>query len=159
MLVRAVFPALLVAGMLSIGATVAPGIAEAGAWKRCTHEGGVCKPDRYATKVRYGVTGKWTEKSVDWRSGIICSNEGFGTDPAHGTRKFCEAYYPDWEKCSPEGGRCSGLRSGEEVRYGTSAHRNFASKRVSGVTYVTCSNASFGKDPVKGSRKTCFVLR
>jgi hypothetical protein len=65
-----------------------------------------------------------------------CSNEGFGTDPAHGTRKVCEAYYPDWEKCSPEGGRCSGLRPGEEVRYGTSAHRNFASKRASGVTYV-----------------------
>jgi hypothetical protein len=159
MLVRAVFSALLVAGMLSIGAAVAPGIAEAGTWERCTHEGGVCKPNRYATMVRYGVPGKWVDRSVDWRSGIACSNEAFGTDPAHGTRKVCEAYYPDWVRCSPEGGRCSGLRPGEEVRYGTSAHRNFASKRATGVTYVACTNTSFGRDPVRGSRKSCFVLR
>lgn len=131
--------------------------AHAGDWKDCTHEGGVCNPKRYHTAIRYGVPGKW---DVKFTTGKLGCRNGVFKDKARGKRKHCEAYFPNWEKCTHEGGRCTAGSSGL-VRYGTSPHKSnkFAERNIGRNKGITCSNAAFGRDPVRGKRKNCWTLR
>ena len=129
--------------------------AIAGQWKNCNHEGGFCNPSGYTTKIRYGVNGRWKVKNTT--GGVWCTNQNFG-DPAPGRRKNCDAYYPNWETCTHEGGFCK-VGAGTSVRYGTSPHKSgrYYQKKA-GNGGIWCDNHNFG-DPVMGKRKNCWVLK
>ncbi len=77
--------ALMAAGAAASAATVAPSPQ----WVKVAGEGGsfnLVDPK----KVRYGVTGRWVQKSLV--GSVQCTNAFFGRDPAKGLAKQCEVY-------------------------------------------------------------------
>jgi len=158
---RFIYAAGLALATVTTGFAVTTVEAEAGDWKRCTHEGGYCNSNEYFTHIRYGH-GKdengW--KTLNRTSGIECSNHAFGKDPKPGTYKHCYVYVPDWEKCTHEGGYCKNAKL-SLVRYGTDPHKSGShiERNVGANGGIECSNHAFGKDPVPGSYKHCWVFR
>lgn len=82
----------LLAGSVLMGASGAGVAAKAAPvmqWVTVASEGSSFKTSG-SQSVRYGVNGKWVQKT---RSGVVaCTNASFGRDPAVGTVKRCEVY-------------------------------------------------------------------
>jgi uncharacterized protein (DUF1800 family) len=79
----------LLAGGVLMGASGAGVAASTLQWVTVASEGSSFKTSG-SQNVRYGVTGKWVQKT---RSGVVaCTNASFGRDPAVGTVKRCEVY-------------------------------------------------------------------
>lgn len=128
------------------------------AWLPCGGEGETCRLSGPA-RVRYGVDQRYVYRNAT--GSIRCSVDVFG-DPAFGTPKRCEYQLLNaggtaigdagWDFCATEGGVCrfSGVA---EVRYG--AKGRFVNKRA--VNGVPCSVDGFGRDPIFGEKKSCFV--
>lgn len=79
----------LLAGGVLMGASGAAVAASTLQWVTVASEGSSFKIVGLQS-VRYGVNGKWVQKT---RSGVVaCTNASFGRDPAVGTVKHCEVY-------------------------------------------------------------------
>ena len=84
-----------------------------------------------------------------------CTSQAFGRDPIPGVRKACYTTAPATTasgKCADERGSCT-VPSGTSVRYG--ADGRFVTKTMSGT--FSCTSQVFGRDPIVGVRKACYV--
>lgn len=137
-----------------------PGVGGGGSggdnWVPCGGEGDTCRFNGSA-RVRYGVEHRYVYRNAV--NSVRCSADVFG-DPAFGTPKRCEYQQHSfsggsdagWDYCASEGGICRFSGAGE-VRYG--AKGRFVTKRA--INGMPCSVEAFGRDPVFGERKSCFV--
>lgn len=133
------------------------GVAE-DAWLPCGGEGDICSFTGQA-RVRYGVDQRYVYRNAT--ASVRCSVDVFG-DPAFGTPKRCEYQLlgtgvqvgadAGWDFCATEGGTCR-FSGSAEVRYG--AKGRFVNRRA--VNGVPCSVEGFGRDPIFGEKKSCFV--
>ena len=135
-----------------------PGEPSAGEWVQCATEGQACRFQGTA-RVRYGTDNRYVYRNA--RNEIFCSVKVFG-DPAYGKHKACEyqvqqysgSLRPEggWEFCANEGGICQFSGPGE-VRYG--AQGQFLTRRA--INGMPCNVQAFGRDPLYGKAKQCFV--
>jgi hypothetical protein len=135
-----------------------PGESSAGEWVPCATEGQTCRFSGVA-RVRYGTDNRYAYRNAN--NEIRCSFTVFG-DPAYGSHKTCEyqaqqytgSLRPEggWEYCASEGGVCSFSGPGE-VRYG--AKGQFLTRRA--INGMPCNVEAFGRDPIYGQLKQCFV--
>lgn len=135
-----------------------PGDSSAAEWVQCATEGQACR-FRGVARVRYGTDNRYVYRNA--RDEIFCSVTVFG-DPAYGKHKACEyqvhqysgSLRPErgWEFCANEGGFCHFSGPGE-VRYG--ANGQFLTRRA--INGMPCSVQAFGRDPIYGKAKQCFV--
>ena len=104
--------------------------------------------------IRYGSGSSWVQKSLSGTP--TCSNTTFGKDPIVGTVKSCEIAVvttaPTWTTVAAENQKFT-LSTSKTVRYG--AGSTWVQKTLSGAQ--TCSNTTFGKDPIVGVVKSCQV--
>ncbi|MBL8522757.1 MAG: hypothetical protein JNN20_03610 [Betaproteobacteria bacterium] len=129
-------------------------------WQPCASEGGVC---RFAgsSNVAYGAGNQWRTRT--FQNGANCTNAAFGGDPAPNVKKMCylegaaassvsTRIDSRWSRCANESGVCrvNGVRS---VAYG--AQGKWVYRTVENG--VNCTNAGFGRDPIPGVAKACFV--
>jgi hypothetical protein len=134
------------------------GDPSAGEWVQCATEGQPCRFEGVA-RVRYGTDNRYEYRNA--RNEIFCSVKVFG-DPAYGKHKACEYQVQQytgplrpeggWEYCAGEGGFCHFSGPGE-VRYG--AEGQFLTRRA--INGMPCNVQAFGRDPVYGKAKQCFV--
>ncbi len=108
-----------------------------------------------AHTVRYGAGDAWVERSLPAGS-FTCSNATFGTDPAPGMVKHCEigdgdASSTGWTALASEWSAFS-LPAASTVRYG--AGDTWVERSLPAGSH-TCSNATFGTDPLPGATKHC----
>lgn len=141
-----------------LGTAGAPGDAghsgSAGLWEtdNLIGEGEAFTP-RTTGWVRFGVPGSWVYKWATRLSTLMCSSATFGADPAPHAPKRCQvkrvglAVANDDENFTVSGPT--------EVRYGAGYDTDLF-KVVEGT--VSCSPATFGGDPARGTAKTCSVL-
>jgi hypothetical protein len=137
--------------------------------------------------LRYGADESWLYTEVTLEAGeqrsLWCTNEVFGRDPLHGTRKACyysgdavasptrspvEAPTPgpvDGEDGDPYQYVCAEYESGVvnedgatpgTLRYGLQGYYVFRS--VTSRADFDCSNEAFGRDPIYGWVKACYFL-
>lgn len=135
-----------------------PGEPSAGEWVPCATEGQTCRFPGVA-RVRYGTDNHFAYRNANRE--IRCSVDVFG-DPAYGKHKTCEyqsqkyggSLRPEggWEFCASEGGTCNFSGPGE-VRYG--AKGQFLTRRA--INGMPCNVQAFGRDPIYGQAKQCFV--
>jgi hypothetical protein len=127
-------------------------------WVPCATEGDTCRFNGNA-RVRYGAEPHYVYRNAS--NSILCSVDVFG-DPAFGTPKRCEYQLhrhsggigddAGWDYCASEGGVCR-FSGPAEVRYG--AKGRFVSKRA--INGMPCSVEAFGRDPIYGEPKHCYV--
>ncbi len=142
----------------SSGVVPLPAEAATGDWVPCASEGETCSFAGPA-RVRYGTDNRYVYRNAS--SAIRCSVSTFG-DPAYGRHKTCDyqlsqftgpvAPQGGWEYCASEGGTCH-FSGAADVRYG--AQGKFVTLR--GINGLPCSLEAFGRDPVYGQQKQCFV--
>ena len=106
--------------------------------------------------VRYGADTRWVQKSVS--GSATCTNAFFGSDPAWGVVKSCQAQgaaatTATWTRIAGEG-QAFTVSGTQTVRYGTGS----AWIQKSVTTSGTCSNGFFGSDPKWGVVKSCELL-
>jgi hypothetical protein len=142
----------------SAGVTQLPGGPSQNDWVPCASEGEMCSFSGSA-RVRYGTDNRYVYRNAT--NSVRCSVSVFG-DPAYGRHKTCDyqlhalagPVVPErgWEYCASEGGTChfSGMA---DVRYG--AQGRWVTMR--GINGLPCSVDTFGRDPIYGQRKQCFV--
>jgi hypothetical protein len=105
------------------------------------------------TTVRYGEGTRWVERSN--LSGTVgCTAAFFGSDPAPGAAKTCQAPQPTWLIVADEN-KSFTLATSTRVRYG--AQSSWVERTLTGK--VDCTNKFFGTDPLKGVLKSCQTLR
>ena len=119
---------------------------------KCADERGSCTVPSNTT-VRYGANGQFVTKTM---SGTFsCTSQAFGRDPIPGVRKACYTTALATTasgKCADERGTCT-VPSGTSVRYG--ANGQYVTKTMSGT--FSCTSQTFGRDPIPGVRKACYV--
>lgn len=120
----------------------------------CANENGTCSLAEPAM-IAYGAAGAYAYRRVhDGR--VDCTNAAFGKDPLYGVVKGCyvaPAGGPaGWTQCAPENSTCS-AGTPRTLVYG--ARGAFLTRWV--TEPVSCTNATFGGDPIPGVRKTCYV--
>ena len=133
---------------------------DARTWVKCANEDGYCKVNG-SEIVKYGAGNQWATRKVN--GGVRCSPAAFG-DPAVGVHKACYIVYqddrsrraefidpPTWVRCANEGGTCR-FDGKRRVSYGHGNRWAYAT----GIDRVSCSPASFGKDPAPGVVKSCY---
>lgn len=101
--------------------------------------------------VRYGIDSNWVVRTVSGSGD--CSNTFFGSDPAYGTVKRCEAEAASeviWTQIANEGEGFT-VSGTQTVRFGAAS--NWISRDVMGPGL--CSNGYFGSDPLVGVFKRC----
>lgn len=136
-----------------------PGDVWGGDWVRCATEGQTCTFQGTA-RVRYGTDNSYVYRNA--RNEIRCSVKVFG-DPAYGKHKACDYQIQQydgslrpgsggWEFCANEGGFCHFNGPGE-IRYG--ANGQFLTRRA--INGMPCGVQAFGRDPIYGKAKQCFV--
>lgn len=103
-------------------------------------------------QVRYGADTRWVQRTLTGT--VSCTNTFFGSDPAVGASKSCQAAAPFWLIVANEN-QAFTLSGTFVVRYG--ADTRWAQRTLSAGNY-NCNNATFG-DPARGTAKTCQVLR
>ena len=139
--------------------TQAPGQeAPQGQWIPCASEDQTCSFSGSA-RVRYGTDNRYAYRNA--ADSVRCSVNVFG-DPAYGSPKTCDyqlhptmgppAPNGGWDYCASEGGICHFSGAGE-VRYG--AQGKFVTMRA--INGLPCSLETFGRDPIYGQKKQCFV--
>ncbi len=143
---------------VSMQANPRPGEPSLGEWVPCATEGQTCRFQGVA-RVRYGTDNRYAYRNAN--NEVSCSVKIFG-DPAYGSHKTCEyqtqqytgPLRPEggWEYCANEGGVCSFSGPGE-VRYG--AKGQFLTRRA--INGMPCNVQAFGRDPIYGQEKQCFV--
>lgn len=103
--------------------------------------------------VRYGIDGKWIEKTVSGT--VACTNRFFDGDPAYGTVKRCEqagaVALGTGDNTLAFEGQLFTVASPQLVRYG--ANGAWLERMVSGSGQ--CSNSFFSGDPIYGTVKHC----
>ncbi len=106
--------------------------------------------------IRYGTDKRYVTKEVG--AGTRCDNAAFGKDPAPGVRKkcsICEEHAPPpctWKEIAAENQNMQ-FSGYKVIRYG--ANGKYVTKLVPAGS--RCSNAVFGSDPARGTRKTCSI--
>ncbi len=138
--------------------TQVPGEPSQGQWVPCAAEGQTCSFAGSA-RVRYGTDNRYVYRNAT--DSVRCSVSVFG-DPAFGSHKTCDYQLHQfagptkpqdgWEYCASEGGMCNFSGAGE-VRYG--AQGKFVTLRA--INGLPCSLETFGRDPIFGQKKQCFV--
>jgi Concanavalin A-like lectin/glucanases superfamily/Fibronectin type III domain len=140
-----------------------------GTWTQCAIENGTCAVSG-KRNVLYGTSTTSTTAIPGVASGSVpCTNAAFGKDPAPSNVKKCwvssstttaSVTVPvnttaTWTQCAKENQTCtvSGTRN---VLYGTSITATTTIRGVASGS-VPCTNKAFGKDPVYGTVKTCWV--
>ena len=120
----------------------------------CAAENGTCTFTGYGRNIAYGANGAFNYQVR--ATSTPCTNTQFG-DPLPNVAKNC--YLPPagapgtgWTPCATEGGTCATL-AGQPVAYG--AYGAFAYTTATGNT--TCSNTTFGGDPVPNEAKACYT--
>ncbi|MFL5997992.1 MAG: MGH1-like glycoside hydrolase domain-containing protein [Streptomyces sp.] len=129
-----------------------PAGAPPGGWTKCADQNGTC-PAAAGQPVVYGAYGAFTTRTAT--GDTPCTDATFG-DPISGESKACytatggPAGYGT--TCSAETGTCafSGQRT---VAYG--ARGSFVYKSFTGGT--DCTTAAFGRDPLPGVQKSCYL--
>lgn len=127
-------------------------------WTKVADEGGsFTLPARAA--VRYGSVAKYATKTIA-AGAVKCNNATFG-DPLPNVVKACFAQLqvvpvpvanPAGPKVADEGGSFT-VSTATSVHYG--AGSKWVQKSVTGTGL--CTNAFFGKDPMVGTSKACFL--
>jgi hypothetical protein len=173
-LIRTAFTFICLLGLASSISVLFPATASAQRMQKCADEGETCRLP-YPAEVVYGARGQTTSRFFDRRS-VPCSNRVFG-DPAPGREKACyiarrgggddygnnddDGNYGDdndgqgrgrWVACARENQYCD-FRGRKLVRYGARG------QYVQGVfrNGVLCSLDTFGEDPIRRVKKTCYV--
>jgi glucose/arabinose dehydrogenase len=131
--------------------------AEGDTWQHVANEGQSFTLADSRT-VRYGAGSSWVQRTL---SGTAqCSNATFGSDPAFGVAKTCQALSTvtepppvvQWTRIASEGQSFT-VAGTRIVRYGTGTRWVQRSVTNSGQ----CTNAFFGSDPAFGMGKVCEV--
>ena len=120
----------------------------------CAAENGTCSFTGFARTIAYGANGAFVHRV--FTTGTPCTNGVFG-DPINNVAKSCYLAPPgppagSWSQCANEGGSCPAV-TGQPVAYG--AYGAFRYVTASGN--LTCSNATFGGDPIPGESKACYT--
>jgi hypothetical protein len=120
----------------------------------CAGENGTCSFTGYGRTVAYGANGAFAQRV--FTASTPCSNGVFG-DPIGNVAKSCYlapagAPAGGWTQCAGEGGACPAV-SGQPVAYGAFG----AFRYVTASGPATCSNATFGGDPIPGESKACYT--
>ncbi|MDH2392154.1 hypothetical protein QCN29_25905 [Streptomyces sp. HNM0663] len=136
----------------------------------CAQEGATCEVSG-TQLAAFGTGASWLVKPVT--STAVCSVGGFGGDPAPGKAKECRVLTGappsqavnaggPYQACAVEGERCHVTGA---VRLALGAHindedRGWTYKTVKAADYpdgVPCTIAAFGKDPLPGETKSCYI--
>ncbi|WP_165956406.1 family 43 glycosylhydrolase [Kribbella antibiotica] len=124
---------------------------------RCAGEGERCSFTG-TRKVLYGAgTASASYRAKVAAGGVDCKIVAFGADPALNVLKSCYVSPPGGPsgstRCVTEGQTCA-VGGPAIVTFGAAG--NYADKLV-GAGSITCTNASFGRDPLPGVEKACYV--
>jgi len=130
-------------------------LADTTTWTRVAGEGQAFSVSGTQV-VRFGADTRWVQKNVT-TSGQ-CTNTFFGSDPAYGVVKSCEAGATvvtasdpaPWTTIATEG-QSFATSGTQTVRYG--ADTRWVQKAVTGT--AQCSNTFFGVDPAQWVVKSC----
>jgi len=113
----------------------------------CANENATCSFSG-TRNVRYGANGIYAYRMLS--NGAPCNNTTFG-DPVPGVGKQCAIGPRDFTFCSNENASCTNSGS-KIIAYG--GNGSFIYRVKTGN--FTCSNASFGEDPIPGVVKACY---
>jgi hypothetical protein len=119
----------------------------------CASEGGTC-PVTGTRMVAYGANGAFSYRLMS--AATACTNAVFG-DPFYQVAKSCYlapagAPAGGWTQCAAEGGSCT-VAGSQTLAYG--ANGSFGYLTASGT--VSCSNGTFGGDPIANVAKACYA--
>jgi hypothetical protein len=125
-------------------------------WNHIADEFEVFTLDK-AKPVRFGAGGNWVQATLI--GAHACVSSTFGSDPAPGVVKSCEAQQDAapppvalWSKVADESQPFT-VVGNRIVRFGIEP--NWVGKTVTGE--VLCARSTFGRDPAPGIRKICEI--
>ncbi len=127
--------------------------APAGSWTKCASENGSCAVTG-TQLLAYGANGAFVYSTSNGPT--TCSNTVFGTDPIPNVVKACYQHGPAPSgfntQCASENGTCA-LNGTQTVAFGTGGE--YVYETFTGST--PCTATAFGRDPVPGVAKACYL--